>query len=280
LVKGYMRFRGVPGHEFVGVVEQAPGAEEWEGRRVVGDINAACGDCPTCRAGRPTHCPHRTTLGIEGRDGAFAEYLTLPVRNLLPVPDVLPDEVAVFTEPLAAACEILQQVHVHPTDHVVVLGDGKLGLLCAQVLALTGCDLIAIGHHQDKLDILARQGIHTALGDTSVADGADIVIESTGHPGGYAAARRLVRPRGTVVLKSTYHGAVDADLTMAVVDEVTLVGSRCGPFGPALRLLERGLVEVIPLIQARYPLSEGLTAFEHAVRPGTLKVLIDVGQAL
>ncbi len=276
LVRGYMQFRGIPGHEFVGVVERAPGAEEWENRRVVGEINAACGECPTCRAGRPTHCPHRTTLGIAGRDGAFAEYLTLPVHNLLPVPDSILDEVAVFTEPLAAACEILQQVHVHPTDRVVVLGDGKLGLLCAQALALTGCDLTAVGHHQEKLDILARRGIPTTLEDEAVEPGADLVIEATGHPGGYAAARRLVRPRGTVVLKSTYHGSLDADLTMVVVDEITLAGSRCGPFAPALRLLERGLVDVAPLVQARYPLGEALTAFERAARPGTLKVLVEM----
>ncbi len=276
LVKGYMQFQGIPGHEFVGMVERAPGAEEWQGRRVVGDINAACGKCPTCRAGRPTHCPHRTTLGIAGRDGAFAEYLTLPTRNLLPVPASLPDEIAVFTEPLAAACEILQQVHVRPTDRVVVLGDGKLGLLCAQTLALTGCDLTVVGHHREKLDLLARRGIPTALDDASVEPGADLIVEATGQPGGYAAARRLVRPRGTIVLKSTYHGSLETNLTIVVVDEVTLVGSRCGPFAPALRLLERGLVDVIPLIQARYPLNQALAAFEHAARPGTLKVLVEM----
>jgi len=275
LARGYMQFRGVPGHEFAGVVERAPGAEEWEGHRVVGEINAACYDCPTCRANRPTHCPNRTTLGIAGRDGAFAEYLTLPVRNLHPVPDNIPDEVAVFAEPLAAACEILEQVHVRPTDRVIVLGDGKLGLLCAQVLALTGCDLTVVGHHREKLALLTQRGIPTALDEKSAEVGADLVVECTGHSGGYAAARRLVRPRGTVVLKSTYHGSIDADLTMAVVDEITLVGSRCGPFGPALRLLDRGLVKVTPLIQARYSLSEALTAFEHAARPGTLKVLVD-----
>ena len=200
----------------------------------------------------------------------------MPIRNLHPLPGTLSDEAAVFTEPLAAACEILQQVHVRPTDRAVVLGDGKLGLLCAQVLALTGCDLTVVGHHQEKLDVLARRGIAAALADEAVETGADLVVEATGHPAGYAAARRLVRPRGTVVLKSTYHGPVEADLTMAVVDEVTLVGSRCGPFAPALRLLERRLVDVMPLIQARYPLSEALTAFEHAARPGTLKVLVDL----
>jgi threonine dehydrogenase-like Zn-dependent dehydrogenase len=274
LVRGYMAFEGVPGHEFVGVVERAPGAEPWEGRRVVGDINAACGECPTCLAGRPTHCPNRTTLGIDGRDGAFAEYLTLPIRNLYRVPEALPDEVAVFTEPLAAACEILQQVHVRPTDRVVVLGDGKLGLLCAQALALTGCDLIVVGHHEENLEVLSRRGISTALEDTSVEAGADLVVEATGHPSGYAAARRLVRPRGTVVLKSTYHGSTDANLTMAVVDEVTLVGSRCGPFAPTLRLLELGLVDVTSMIEARYSLTEAPAAFEHAARSGVLKVLV------
>lgn len=205
LVKGYLRFRGVPGHEFVGVVERAPGAEAWEGRRVVGEINVACSDCPTCRANHPTHCPHRTTLGIRGRDGAFAEYMTLPITNLHPVPAAISDEVAVFTEPLAAACEIVQQVHVCPNDRVIVVGDGKLGLLCAQVLALTGCHLTVVGHHREKLEIVARQGIATALDDADIERGADVVVEATGHPGGYAAARRLVRPRGTIVLKSTYH---------------------------------------------------------------------------
>jgi threonine dehydrogenase-like Zn-dependent dehydrogenase len=278
LAAGYRQFRGVPGHEFVGEIERAPGAETWEGRRVVGEINAACGECPTCRAGRPTHCPHRTTLGIAGRGGAFAEYLTLPVRNLHPVPASIPDEIAVFTEPLAAACEILEQVHVRPTDRAVVLGDGKLGLLCAQVLALTGCDLTAIGHHAEKLNILAQRGIRTTLDGDSLAGSADLVVEATGHAGGYAAARRLVRPRGTIVLKSTYHGSIDADLTAVAVDEVTLVGSRCGPFGPALRLLEQRLVDVIQLIQARYPLADAVAAFEHAARPGTLKVLVDAVQ--
>lgn len=279
LVQGYMHFRGVPGHEFVGVVEHAPGAEAWEGQRVVGDINAACGVCATCRAGRHTHCPHRTTLGINGRDGALAEYLTLPVANLYAVPEGMPDEVAVFTEPLAAACEILEQVHVRPTDHVIVLGDGKLGLLCAQVLALTGCELTVIGRHAEKLDILARMGVatlHVERGATVKGlPLADVVVEATGHPDGYATARALVRPRGTLVLKSTYHGALEADLTMAVVDEITLVGSRCGPLPAALRLLERSAVDVTALIEARYPFDAVLTAFAHAGRRGALKVLVD-----
>ena len=272
LVRGYMSFRGVPGHEFVGEVVRCDSAPEWIGQRVVGEINAACGQCETCRAGRPTHCPHRTTLGIAGRDGAFAEYLCLPSVNLHRVPEGVPDEAAVFVEPLAAACEITQAIHIRPTDHVVVLGDGKLGLLCAQVLQLTGCDLLVLGHHEESLGILAKRGIQTKQDLTGLFD---IVVEATGTPEGFATARQLVRPRGTLVLKSTYHGAVDANLTLVVVDEVTLVGSRCGPVEPALRLLAQNLVEVTPLIQGRFRLSEGLAAFERAGQRGTLKILIE-----
>ncbi|HEY76974.1 MAG TPA: alcohol dehydrogenase catalytic domain-containing protein [Thermoflexia bacterium] len=279
IVRGYMGFQGVLGHEFVGtVVECADGtaAPSLVGRRVVGEINAYCGECPTCRAGRPTHCPNRTTLGIWGRDGAFAEYLTLPARNLYPVPDGLPDEAAVFTEPLAAALEILEQVHIRPTDRVVVLGDGKLGLLVAQVVALLGCDLVVVGRHPEKLAILARRGVSTALAGETDGLVADVVVECTGRPEGFATAKRLLRPRGTLVLKSTYHGQVEADLTALVVDEISLVGSRCGPFPPALRLLQRGLVDVRPLISEIYPLSEGEKAFARAAEPGTLKVLLRV----
>ena len=275
LARGYMSFRGVPGHEFVGVVEQCDSVPEWVGERVVGEINAACGQCETCRAGRPTHCPSRTTLGIAGRDGAFAEYLCLPVANLHLVPGSVPDEIAVFTEPLAAACEITQAVHIRPTDRVAVLGDGKLGLLCSEVLQLTGCDLLAIGRHEESLEILARRGIQTVLAEARTSPEFDIVVEATGTPEGFAAARQLVRPRGTIVLKSTYHSALETNLTMVVVDEVSLVGSRCGPFEPALRLLEQRLVDVTSLIHSRYRLSEGLAALERASQRGTLKVLIE-----
>ncbi len=275
LLQGYAQFRGIPGHEFVGEVVRAPDAPEWEGRRVVGAINVTCGECRMCRAGYLTHCLNREALGIRKRNGAFAEYLALPVRNLYAAPEALPDDVAVFAEPLAAACEILDQVHIRPSDRVVVIGDGKLGLLCAQVLALTGCDLTLLGHHREKLDIVARAGIATALSADDLAPGADVVVEATGHPGGYAVARRLVRPRGVIALKSTYHDDFQADLTAVVVDEVTLIGSRCGPFPPALRLLERGLVDVRPLIHARYAFGDALAAFAHAVRPGALKILLD-----
>ena len=282
LVKGYLAFKGVPGHEFVGVVERvhrpatAAGPRSLIGRRVAGEINAACGVCETCRAGRPTHCPNRTTLGIARRDGAFADYLRLPVENLHLLPDAVTDDQAVFVEPLAAACEITQQLHVRPTDRVVVIGDGKLGLLCAQVLQLTGCHLEALGRHADKLAILARRGIHVATSPGDVDRGADIVVEATGTPAGFATARELVRPRGTIVLKSTYHGDLTVNLAQAVVDEVTLAGSRCGPFDPAIRLLEQRLVEVEPLIQARYSLDDGLAAFERAAMKGTLKVLVEM----
>ena len=273
IVQGYAEFHGVLGHEFVGVVDRAEDLA-LVGQRIVGEINAACGVCPTCQAGRPTHCPERTTLGIRGRDGVLAESFCLPAGNLHLVPEGIPDEAAVFTEPLAAACEILQQVHVRPTDRVVVLGDGKLGLLVAQVLALTGCDLTVVGRHREKLAIVAKRGIATQLGDVEPAGSADLVVECTGRAEGFQAARRMLRPRGTLVLKSTYHGLVQADLTYVVVDEVQIVGSRCGPFPVALRLLAQGLVDVTSLVEAEYPLDEALAAFEHAGRRGTLKVLV------
>ena len=273
IVQGYAEFHGVLGHEFVGVVDRAEDLA-LVGQRIVGEINAACGVCPTCQAGRPTHCPERTTLGIRGRDGVLAESFCLPAGNLHLVPEGIPDEATVITEPLAAACEILQQVHVRPTDRVVVLGDGKLGLLVAQVLALTGCDLTVVGRHREKLAIVAKRGIATQLGDVEPAGSADLVVECTGRAEGFQAARRMLRPRGTLVLKSTYHGLVQADLTYVVVDEVQIVGSRCGPFPVALRLLAQGLVDVTSLVEAEYPLDEALAAFEHAGRRGTLKVLV------
>jgi alcohol dehydrogenase len=274
IVRGYMGFKGVLGHEFVGQVVRADDTPELVGQRVVGEINAYCGECPTCRRGDPTHCPHRTTLGIDRRDGAMADYFTLPVGLLYPVPETIPDEWAVFTEPLAAACEITDRVQVRPTDRVIILGDGKLGLLIAQVLQLTACKLLIIGRHKEKLASLERRGISTQLAGEPVEPGADIVVEATGNPEGFATARSLVRPRGTLVLKSTFHGDVTLNLSMVVVDEVTLVGSRCGPFGSALRLLEQKLVDIEPLIHATFSLDDGLTAFERAAAPGVLKILL------
>ena len=276
LIKGYLGFRGVLGHEFVGIVEASPDPVLL-GQRVVGEINAYCGECPTCLAGRPTHCPHSTTLGISGRDGAFADFLTLPAHLLHLVPETIPDRSAVFTEPLAAALQIPEQVALRPTDRVVVLGDGKLGLLVAQVLALSGCHLLAVGRHDSKLDILRRRGIAVRLAGYALSAGeADIVVECTGSSGGFAAARHLLRPRGTLVLKSTYHGLTSVDLSSLVVDEIAVVGSRCGPFAPALRLLAAGLVDVEPFVDAVYPLDEGLAAFQRAATPGILKVLLSM----
>ncbi|MEW5958381.1 MAG: alcohol dehydrogenase catalytic domain-containing protein [Chloroflexota bacterium] len=277
IIRGYMNFSGILGHEFVGEVVRCDDAPAWVGQRVVGEINAYCGDCPTCRRGNPTHCPQRTTLGIFRRNGTMADYFTLPAKLLYPVPETVPDAWAVFTEPLAAACEITGQVHIRPTDRVVVLGDGKLGLLIAQVLQLTGCELLAVGRHPDKLAILAGRGIRTQLAGERIEPGADVVVEATGSAAGFATARSLVRPRGVLVLKSTFHGDVTLNLSLVVVDEVTLVGSRCGPFPAALRLLEQRRVDVEPMIHAAYPLDEGLVAFERAGAPGVLKVLLSAG---
>jgi threonine dehydrogenase-like Zn-dependent dehydrogenase len=276
LVRGYYPYTGVPGHEFVGRVEAAPGAEKWQGRRVVGEINATCGACATCRAGRPTHCERRTVLGIAGRDGAFAECLTLPVANLHEVPDGIPDEAAVFTEPLAAALEIQEQVRIGAGDRVVVVGNGKLGNLVAQTLALTGCTLKVIGRNPTTLAPLAAHGIDVGLAADLVERRADVAVECTGNQEGLELARRAVRPRGTIVLKSTYHGRTSLDISGIVVDEITLVGSRCGPFAPALALLAQGRVDVAPLVHARFPLQDAVAAFAEAARPGVAKVLVDV----
>jgi threonine dehydrogenase-like Zn-dependent dehydrogenase len=275
LVRGYYPYAGVPGHEFVGVVEEATGAPEWVSRRVVGEINSACGECPTCRAGRPSHCERRTVLGIVGRDGAFATHLRLPVRNLHAVPDGMPDEVAAFTEPTAAALELQEQVRVSPGDRAVVIGAGKLGNLVAQTLAATGCRLLVVGRSPRPLALLAARGILTATAEGIEPRRADLAVECTGNPEGLELARRAVRPRGTIVLKSTYHGEAAIDMAPFVVDEITLVGSRCGPFAPALASLARGDVDPRPLVEARYPLADAVAAFAHAARPGTLKILVD-----
>ncbi len=274
LVRGYYPFTGVPGHEFVGVVLASADDPSWVGRRVVGEINATCGACRACRAGRRTHCERRTVLGIVGRNGAMAERLSLPVENLHAVPDSLSDDVAVFVEPLAAALEVTQQVSIGTGDRVLVLGAGKLGNLIAQTLRLTGCALRVVGRHRAKRDLLERMGIAT-IDAASVEDGgADVVVECTGNPEGFELARRAVRPRGTLVLKSTYAGNTSINLSTIVVDEITILGSRCGPFAPALALLARGAVDVQPLVHARYPLPEARSAFEEVARPGVLKVLL------
>lgn len=274
LVKGYMGFQGVLGHEWVGVVEAAEDAA-WVGRRVVGDINCPCGSCATCRAGRANHCPHRTVLGILGRDGAFAERLSLPLANLHAVPDSVPDEAAVFVEPLAAACRILEQVHVRPSDQVYVLGLGRLGQLCARVLALTGASVTGVGRSKRKRMLLPCYIPSCSPDEAGGLPPADLVVDCTGSRDGLPLARRLLRPQGTLVLKTTVHDLGEADPTGWVVDEITLVGSRCGPLAPALRLLAAGLVDPTPLLSERLPLSRGVEALAEAARPDSIKVVLD-----
>ncbi|NJM76184.1 MAG: alcohol dehydrogenase catalytic domain-containing protein [Acaryochloridaceae cyanobacterium RU_4_10] len=275
LLRGYYPYAGVLGHEFVGVVDRGP--EHLIGQRVVGEINATCGQCRFCLSDNSTHCENRTVLGIVNRDGAFADYLCLPEKNLYLVPETVSTDAATFTEPLAAALEIQQQVQLHGGDRVLVIGDGKLGQLVAQTLALTGCDLLAVGRHSEKLANLEARGIRTGFADAVQDRTFDVSVECTGNPEGFAIALRALRPRSTLVLKSTYAGKLSIDASALVVDEITLVGSRCGPFPEALKLLAENKVDVSPLIQARYPLSEGLKAFAHAQRKGVLKVLLAMG---
>jgi threonine dehydrogenase-like Zn-dependent dehydrogenase len=273
LIRGYMGFRGVLGHEFVGVAEAGPFA----GRRVVGEINCSCGACETCRAGRPSHCPHRTVIGILNHDGAFADFISVPERNLHVVPDEIPTDAAVFTEPVAAACQIPAQLQIRSTDRVAVLGDGRLGNLCAQVLAHSASNVIVIGKHPEKLALLKTLGLSTALLSDMPLDGSmDIVVDCTGSESGLSAALELVRPRGTIVLKTTIAGTQTIALAPIVIDEVTVIGSRCGPFDEALAALADGRVSVAPLISARFDLSNGVEALDHARTRPVLKVLLDV----
>ena len=275
IARGYAGFNGIIGHEFVGVVEASPQGV-LVGQRVVGEINAGCGQCDLCLAGDPRHSPARTVLGIVGRDGAHAEYLQLPTENLLPVPSQIPDEHAVFTEPLAAACAITERISVTKDDKVAVIGDGKLGLLCAQTLALTGARFLLIGKHQEKLRIAERRGIETATVKEAEKRKRefDVVVEASGAAEGFALAFELLRPRGTLVLKSTFHGSTEFDASQIVVDEVAIVGSRCGRFAPALDLLKKGAIELDSMISEEYPLSEGVLAMDRASNQGVLKVLL------
>lgn len=274
ILRGYYPFRGIPGHEFVGEVVQADDEPAWVGQRVVGEINLTCGECAACRAGRAAHCERRQTLGIHGRDGVFADYVALPLRNLHRVPHNISDDAAVFVEPLAAALEIQQQVQVRPGQRVLVVGAGRLGLLVAQTLALTGCALQVVARRDFPRSLLAGWGIESVTEEDVPQSQADLVVDTSGTPAGFELARRAVRPRGTLVIKSTYKGDLLVDMSRLVVDEITLVGSRCGPFAPALRLLAQNKVDPLPLISARYPLAQGMQAFEHAAQPGVLKVLL------
>jgi 2-desacetyl-2-hydroxyethyl bacteriochlorophyllide A dehydrogenase len=278
VMKGYKGFRGIPGHEFVGVVEEAgPACPGLAGKRVVGEINCGCGACPYCAGGLEKHCPDRSAVGITGRDGVFAEYVALPERNLHEVPDCLADEEAVFTEPLAAAFEVMEQVHVRPAARVLILGDGCLGLLAALAMRGCGADVTLCGRYDAKLAVAAAEGVRTERAD-EIRKGRDydIVVEATGSASGLEAALDFVRPAGTIVLKSTTAAKTEIDLSRVVVDEVVVVGSRCGPFAPAIDALASGRVRVKGLISAVYPLEEAVSAFEKAEQPDTIKVLLDL----
>jgi len=275
IARGYAGFNGTLGHEFVGVVEENAD-QKLVGRRVVGEINAGCGVCELCRAGDPRHCAARTVLGIVGRDGAHAEFLQLPAVNLLPVPDGIPDEHAAFAEPLAAACGILERVPITRDDRVAVIGDGKLGLLCVQVVALTGAPTVLIGKHDEKLRIAARRGIETSTPKEAAkrVRQFDVVVEASGAESGFNLALDLLRPQGKLVLKSTFHGTTEINAARVVVDEISIVGSRCGRLGPALDLLKRSSIDVDSLISEEYSLSRGVHAMKRARAKGVLKVLL------
>lgn len=273
LMRGYMGFRGVLGHEFVGIAEEG----ELQGERVVAEINCSCRKCGYCRSGQSNHCPHRSVLGILNHDGVFADSVTVPECNLHRVPDEIPTDVAVFTEPLAAAFQILEQIRVTERDRVVVLGDGRLGNLCAQVLALTGCHLAVVGKHENKLGLLESAGIETRLLDQAAPERrADVVVDCTGSESGLPTALEFVRPRGTVVLKTTVAGAHTAALAPVVIDELTVMGSRCGPFDKALRALQEGRIHVTPIVSATFSLPDAVEALRRAESADTLKVLLDV----
>lgn len=273
LTRGYKDFRGILGHEFVGRV--VAGDENWLGKRVVGEINIGCGNCDMCRHHIPSHCRHRQVLGIAGNyDGAFATQFRLPVSNLYEVSANVTDEQAVFAEPLAAACQILDQIHIPASAQVIVVGVGKLGILVAQVLKTTGAHITGVVRHQKQIDLLKQWNIEALTSIEIPLQQADIVVDCTGNSVGFAIALDLVRPRGTIVLKSTYAGLPQADLTRVAVNEIQVVGSRCGPFPAALRLLAEQRIHIEPLIEAEFELSEAPRAFAHAAESGVLKVLL------
>jgi threonine dehydrogenase-like Zn-dependent dehydrogenase len=274
LARGYMGVRGTLGHEFVGIVDDlgdAPTALR-VGQRVIGEINAGCGTCALCATGDSRHCPTRTVLGIVARDGAHADYLTLPARNLIAVPVGVSDLHAVFVEPLAAACGVLERCPLAPTDRVAVIGDGKLGLLIAMVLQATGHAPVLVGKHAAKLAIAAARGIATTT--ETPARGFDVVVEASGSPAGFARALDLLRPQGALVVKSTFHGTTPVDAARIVVDEIRVIGSRCGRFGPALELLAAHAVDLDPLISDVDSLDRAEAAMVQAATPGTLKVVL------
>lgn len=278
LVKGYYPFTGIPGHEFVGEVvslgKGLEGKEDWIGKRVVGEINVRCGICEECRSLRINHCENRSVLGILNRNGVHAEYTTLPLENLYQVPDDVNDEMAVFTEPIGAALEILEKIKIKPTDRVLVIGAGKLGHLIAQVLALTGADLHVQAKHQSQIDLLSPHHIKAITEAETIRSKWDVVVEATGSSVGFDLARKVIRPEGKLVLKSTYKGSLEINLSSIVVEELHLIGSRCGPFAPALRLMQAKKVDPTSLIDSVYSIDDVVEGYARAATRGALKVLI------
>lgn len=276
LMKGYKGFQGVLGHEFIGVVE-ACDQKEWIGKKVVGEINAACGDCHWCRKGLGRHCPARTTLGITSHDGCMADYCILPVSNLVEIPADISDDRAVLTEPLSAACEIIEQLPLTGSERAVVLGDGRLGILCAWALSTVISDITLAGHHPEKLQIAKWRHIQTATDLTSVEGCADIVVDATGSVSGVIEAMKLCRPRGTIVLKTTIADRGDINLAPVVVNEIKMIGSRCGQFRDGIKMLQDyPEMPLTRLITDRYPIAEAISAFDRAARPDALKVLLQI----
>ncbi|GMU22971.1 MAG: L-threonine 3-dehydrogenase [Phycisphaerae bacterium] len=276
ITRGYMGFAGVLGHEFVGTVIK--GSRAWKGKRVVGEINCVCRRCDLCQRGLSTHCRKRTVIGIQGRDGAFADLIAVPEHNLHEVPEALRDEQAVFVEPLAAAYQVVKQCPIERRMRVAVIGSGRLGLLVAQVLKACGCQLEVVGRNELTLNFCDKKGIQsTPVSELIPHADRDVVVECTGSPDGFALAARMVRPRGTLVLKSTYAGDAPLDLAPIVINEVNLLGSRCGPFPEAISALARGDIDVESLISRQLPLARGLEAFEMADDPRYIKVLLKIG---
>jgi len=275
LVKGYMGFEGTLGHEFVGVVEACED-DKWIGRRVVGEINSGCGQCENCQNGLARHCVTRSVLGILNRDGCMAEYCSLPLTNLCHLPDSISDDEAVFTEPLSAACEILEQTEVLSDDRCVVLGDGKLGILIAWVLSTKSDHVKLIGRHEKKLELAKWNNLQTMHESEIENEKADIVVDATGSVNGLNRAMALCRPRGRIVLKSTFAQNPEIDLSPMVINEITMIGSRCGQFKDGLALIEKRRPPLIRLIEKTYHLEDGLQAFGHAQKRGVLKILLDM----
>ena len=275
ITRGYMGFQGVPGHEFVGIVEKCD-SKSLIGKRVGGEINISCGKCPECLKNLGNHCRKRSVLGILNKDGIFAEYATLPVHNLHKLPEEVSDEEAVFVEPLAAAFEILIQVSINASHKVCVLGDGKMGILVAQVLSTTGCDLLVSGHHREKLSILDEMDIKTTRKEQLPNARFDIVVDCAGSRTGIETALNIVRPGGTVVVKTTVAKKGHVDLNKVVINEITLTGSRCGPFPVAIKAIKAGSVDLYPLISRRFPLDDGVRAFQCASDKNSLKVVMDI----